>query len=313
MSCDPHAPEHIRPAIVLPGFPKCGSTSLYDWLVTHPAIVGPVTKEPQFFTEIDYQCKRDEIGLPTYRRDGIEAYGALWPDAQVGSLRLDATPFYVFYPTARAVLHEDEVAPLSVIVVRQPSARVHSLYRALQSRAGRLSKHVDFAEFVARVRRGDSDLVADDIQVRDCIVHSDYRRWIEPWREAAGPDRVLVYTTERLRDDPHEVLAEIASALGIDPTGFALELSASNVTESARSTTLARLRRMAGRRRLLRNDAVKRVAKRLYEQVNLSDRRRPTTPAERNAMASIDDELRDSISWLSSELGLDTSAWLAET
>lgn len=301
-----------RPELVLPGFPKCGSTTLYDWLTTHPHVVGARVKEPHFFHELDRSYKRREAGLPTVHVEGLESYASLW-DASPTSIRIDGTPFYAFYPTARAALTDDSVGtiPLAVMIVRRPGDRVLSLYRALQNRAGRLGHDVGFDDFVARVRSADPELVEHDLQVRDCIAHSDYRRWIEPWIAAAGPDRVIVTTLDQLRDEPAAILGRIAASLDIDPGGFADTLPAANVTASVRSVRIARLRRVVGRQRWIgRLGPLRSTLRRGYERINLTSALPELTPAELAALEEIDDELAPSTTWLRDELGLPVAPWL---
>ena len=48
------------PNIYFGGFPKCGSTQLYDLLVTHPLLQGPLVKEPHWWAKgIHYIVEKD--------------------------------------------------------------------------------------------------------------------------------------------------------------------------------------------------------------------------------------------------------------
>ena len=50
----------MYPDIFIAGAPKCGTTTLYDWLAQHPAVFAPDTKEPHhFFNPYGPKMERD--------------------------------------------------------------------------------------------------------------------------------------------------------------------------------------------------------------------------------------------------------------
>ncbi len=49
--CNLVGPLHVLPNFMIIGFPKCGTTSLYDYLTQHPQIVPPLGKEIDFLID----------------------------------------------------------------------------------------------------------------------------------------------------------------------------------------------------------------------------------------------------------------------
>lgn len=69
------------PDFLIIGSAKCGTTSLYNTLLRHDDIIGPVDKELQFFSSKKFDS-------------GIEYYKSLFPEKQSHQLLCEASPQY---------------------------------------------------------------------------------------------------------------------------------------------------------------------------------------------------------------------------
>ena len=103
---------------VLIGVPKSGSTTLADWLQSHPGVAMARIKEPNFYaTELDPQTFSEEFlrvspdagldywaqsdPLPQRHQAFVrrpEDYARLWSHAQPGQLRIEASTSYFWSP-----------------------------------------------------------------------------------------------------------------------------------------------------------------------------------------------------------------------
>ena len=54
-----------KPSFMVIGGPKCGSTSLFEYLEAHPQVHSPAQKELCFFSEFKRHLRRYQPGLPT--------------------------------------------------------------------------------------------------------------------------------------------------------------------------------------------------------------------------------------------------------
>ena len=87
--------------LIIGGTTKAATTSLFNYLGTHPAICASSVKETRFFLDGDYP-------LPSkYRAEaGLERYGEFFRSCHADQWRLDATPDYLYSPGTPGRLRE---------------------------------------------------------------------------------------------------------------------------------------------------------------------------------------------------------------
>jgi hypothetical protein len=112
------APFRVLPSFVIPGAPKCGTSTLYDWLVAHPRVRRGMRKEPTNFVHYPGSRFRSAMNYP------FAAEKLLTGDFIVG----DGSVEYFAHPEApvnvRAVIPEAKL----VFLFRDPVARAWSDY-----------------------------------------------------------------------------------------------------------------------------------------------------------------------------------------
>lgn len=112
------------PSLVIPGFPKCGTTSLYDSLSVHSAIQMSCEKEPAFFDKgrnFDNEYKM----LPEPRKRYINLFrnGDTKPRAKYFG---DATPCAVFPNVACRIRATSGRDVKLIMCLRDPVERAYS-------------------------------------------------------------------------------------------------------------------------------------------------------------------------------------------
>ena len=115
---------HVLPDFYIIGFPKCGTTSLYEYLVQHPKIKPPIGKEIDFFGE--------------YYSRGINWYKACFPLKSLGCilkknhneefLTGEATPRYIDNPNAPLRIKKVTPNAKFIVLLRNPIDRAYSNY-----------------------------------------------------------------------------------------------------------------------------------------------------------------------------------------
>jgi hypothetical protein len=182
--------RHRLPDFLIIGAMKAGTTSLYHYLRPHPEVFMPKIKELDFFAE-QGNWKR---GFGWYARQfqdaGLEARA-------VG----EASTVYTKYPHYPGVA-ERIAANLPdvrlIYVVRNPIERIRSHYQhrvAVGAEKDPLGK-----------------------AVLNNPIYLDYSRYalqLEQYRPHIPPDRLLVITSESLRDDRLATIRGIYSFLGV--------------------------------------------------------------------------------------------------
>ena len=102
------------PDFIVIGAMKAGTTSLFNWLGTHPEVSLPRTKEPNFFSD-DSRWSR-----------GVDEYARLFEECGTATLTAEASVAYT-HPRKNSVA----AARISAVV---PSAKLVFLHAGLRLR-----------------------------------------------------------------------------------------------------------------------------------------------------------------------------------
>lgn len=113
-----------RPALVIIGAQKAGTTSLFSYLVQHPQVVPPSGKEIHFF-DIAYGEGTDWY-LSHFPEDA--ALKAAEDATGLRHITIESTPYYLFHPAVPERLHRFAPDTRIVIMLRDPVARAVSHY-----------------------------------------------------------------------------------------------------------------------------------------------------------------------------------------
>ena len=202
----------MLPNFIVAGFPKCGTTSLYYYLMEHPEIFVPEQKELHFFTsEILSRdtAGKDDDALKDFFVTSQEAYESLYKTAAEDKLRGDFSPSYGNYPSIIPSIKDTLGSDTKIIfMLRDPVKRAYSNYLHLV-REGR--ETLPFYE----------GLLAEDKRRTEGYSDFWYYRWnseyadkIMAYQEVFPDLKVIVF--EEFIKDPKEGVKEIYRFLGVD-------------------------------------------------------------------------------------------------
>ena len=214
------------PDFLIAGVPKAGTTALHAALVRHPGLFLPSVKEPKFFLSDgpppatggpgDVQTYQEHV----WRRADYEA---LFDPAPRGTLRGEATPFYLYDHGAHDRIAELVPDARLILLLRDPVDRAHSNWTHLWN-AG-LEPEPDF--------------------LRACLAEPERRAagWAAFWHYvslgrygeqlrhlfAVFPrEQVLLLRYRDLKDAPAATLDRVSAFLGVG-TGVVSEVPRENV------------------------------------------------------------------------------------
>ena len=208
----------MRPTFFIIGANKCGTSSLYRYLVGHPCVLPCAEKEPNFFGRHD----------PTYIAHHIDEYFALFPtviDTGPVTLAWEASEeagrgkhttlnverragrSYItgeatastFHDVSPALLHRYLPDTRLIVVVRDPVERAYSHHRMYQRfYAAGYDEEGPVSDF-------DTDITAElDAHRRGAptryLAPGFYVDLLEAWEDVYGRDRILVLTIDDLAD-----------------------------------------------------------------------------------------------------------------
>ncbi|MBS0430975.1 MAG: sulfotransferase domain-containing protein [Proteobacteria bacterium] len=207
------------PNLFLVGAPKCGTTSLYEYLRRHPQIFFPVgddstyslVKEPQHF------CADLEIGPRCAIHDRSD-YLNLYRDAGESRWLGDASTYYLFSPTASAAIRQFNPDARILIMLRPPFEMMRSYHSELL-RWG-LEDIIDFHEAVsAWTDRSEGRRLPKDLTVAKCLDYIAIGRFapqIERYLDTFGRDAVKIVLLEDLSAHPVQTWRGILEFLDTD-------------------------------------------------------------------------------------------------
>nr|BFE71395.1 hypothetical protein GCM10020092_046960 [Actinoplanes digitatis] len=199
------APREEGPPMALPDFliagvPKAGTTALHAALVRHPGLFLPTVKEPKFFLTDgppprtggpgDVQTYQEHV----WRRDDYEA---LFAPAPAGTLRGEATPFYLYDHGAHDRIHALVPSAKLILLLRDPVDRAHSNWTHLWN-AG-LEPEADFLTACGAEQRRRADGWADFWHY---ISLGLYGRQVQHLYKVFPREQVLLLRYRELKDAP---------------------------------------------------------------------------------------------------------------
>ncbi len=192
--------------LIVAGVSKCGSTSLFSYLASHPDVCGSSVKETQFFMPLKFGKEL----LP------ISEYENYFSKCANEKFRLDATPYYLFgrKKIAEAIREVSPDAKI-IFIFREPAARSFSWYQHAQYHlmAPAETSFLDFiSEGEKRIRENENSW---DNYTRS-LQEGFYFESLQDWFNIFTNENIKIVFFENLKNNPRNVLHEICEWLNID-------------------------------------------------------------------------------------------------
>ena len=305
-----------KPNFFIVGAPKCGTTSLHEYLQHHPDVYMPYYKEPHFFgSDLDGSRFRQFRGRP-------EKYLKLFRDVR-GEKRIgESSPWYLASEQAAREIHSYDPQAKIIIMLRNPVDMMYSMWS--QFRYSGNEQIEDFEEALAaenerrngkRIRRA-----------AHCVTGLYYRRMtrfaeqVGRYYDVFGKDQVMVIIFDDFRADTPGVYRAVLDFLGLD-TSVKVDFGVRNPNKEVRLAWLQkliistgfslmllkdRLTYLATTSRLMPYSYRTRAVEGVISAYTRYERRSPLLPSTRQRLA---DESADEIDALSALLNRDLSHW----
>ncbi len=205
------------PDFLVVGAAKSGTSSLHNYLASHPDIVLPISKETWFWHQNRNPNRAiynywDESRIPQSLEEYLELFAKAQPDQMVG----EVCPSYLYYHEltidSLKSLHPKWRDTKILIILRNPTDRILSEYRFV--RQNQLDPEALPLELAlqAEDRRKYDDQLLLDLHYRGL---SQYCSQVKAYQNAFPNIFVCLY--DDLRADAGSLLKEIFIFLGVDP------------------------------------------------------------------------------------------------
>ena len=202
----------MLPNLLIAGAPRCGTTSLFHYLQSHPEISFPKLKEPRYFSS--YQLSLPQGGPGDQSVDqklitDFQDYERLYDRLHNTYVGDGSTTYLYHYQDSIPEIKRRLGQPHIILVLRQPVQRAYSAYYNLV-RDGRETETFGKAIALENAR------IAEGY---DMMWHltavSMYADGVEAFLEAFSNVEVILY--DDLPEDPLPILNGISRFLGVSP------------------------------------------------------------------------------------------------
>jgi Sulfotransferase domain len=225
-----------RPDFVIAGAPKCGTTSLWNYLRAHPAVFMPENKEPNYF------CS----DLPSALRVcSLAEYEALFSAAPPHALTGEASVFYLYSRVAIGQLIGHNANARIIVMLRNPIEAARSMH------AFRWNNHLeDVGDFERAWRLQELRLGGRHLPPRwpyplllQYGAQNSYAPQVRRLLAQVPRKQCLFLLFEEFFADPSRQFARVLEFLGLPPDPARTAFPVVNQTVGVRSLRLDRLLR----------------------------------------------------------------------
>lgn len=238
-----------RPDFFIPGAPKSGTSSMYEYLRQHPEIYFPSLKEPRYFaTDQDSGFARDGAFFVRTEEEYLALYRGVRAERRIG----DAS---VQYLSSRAA--PDRIRAFSpdarfIVMLRDPVEMAHALHGQRLAGGGEDIEDFEAALEAEEERRQGRRLPRVPFHIHGLLYRevARYGEQLERWFGVFPRDRFLIILFEEFLADIPATYRQTLEFLDVDPTFRPETFDVVNPARRARSTALQNLLRSPTKHRL---------------------------------------------------------------
>ena len=181
------------------GTQKGGTTSLHQWLNTHPQVFLPTCKEVHYF---DLQAKQ-----------AATWYAKHFQDARPEQLCGEITPFYLFHPDVPARIHAVVPEVRMIVLLRDPVERALSqVFHARKRGFEKLKLEEALEAESSRLQSGDPE----SLQKHSYVSRSRYLDQLNRYETLFPKHQLLILQSEQLFSNPKSIWKKILGFLELE-------------------------------------------------------------------------------------------------
>jgi hypothetical protein len=213
------------PDFLIIGAQRSGTTSLYHYLVAHPAIAPAVPSKGVHYFDTEFHHT-----LRWYKAHFATVLTATYTRARWNArlVRGEASPYYVFHPDVPRRVAAALPNVKLVILVRDPIERAYSHHAQEVARGFEQLPFEEALEMEAERLRGEHERILADPgytsfahQHHSYLARGLYIEQIARWQRFFGREQFYIAAYERFASQPAAVLDEVYDFLGVEPRPLA--------------------------------------------------------------------------------------------
>jgi hypothetical protein len=214
----------MTPEFLVIGGQRCGTTSLYRTLRSHPAVLPPVLHKGVHYFDTSYPA-----GMSWYRAhfplrataDRVERRTGMRP------VTFESSPYYMFHPLAAERIARDLPGVKVIVLLRDPveraySAHAHELARGFETERFERALALEESRLAGEVERiaADPRYTSHSHQHHAYLQRGRYAEHLERLASVFGRERMHVVDSHRFFADPEPVYDAVLGFLGLEHTGY---------------------------------------------------------------------------------------------
>lgn len=192
------------PNLIIAGPPKTGTTSLFDWLETHPEVCGASLKETYYF----YEHSGVESSFPNFSKDGWEGYEKYFKACKGEPVLMEASPGYIYSKLASEKLNTLPNLK-TIILFRNAADRMFSEYQFNRYKTKKFSG--SFAEYL-----GFNGTDFHGEKFTECNLSP----YVSMWLEYIPKENFRILSFNEMKNDPLCLMKKLCDFLEIDSSFY---------------------------------------------------------------------------------------------
>lgn len=215
------APLRMLPGFLIVGAQRCGTTSMYRALSTHPGVRKAVLHKGVHYFDMNY-----DRGIGWYRAHFPLAVTARGWTSSGAALTFESSPYYLFHPLAAERIAADLPGVKLIVLVRDPVERAYSAYAHELARGFEIESFERAIELEAERLDGEADRVAAEPgylshshQHHGYRARGEYAEQLGRLERLFGRDRIHVVDSGDFFAKPEPVYDAVLDFLGLAGCG----------------------------------------------------------------------------------------------
>ena len=212
------SPIRVNPDFFIIGVAKCGTTSLYDYLIQHPQIISAAQKEILFFDELHY------MGILWYKSYFFTYIKKYFKKILKNTdlITGEANPNYIFHPLAPKRIFDKYPNNKFIIILRNPVDRAYSDYNMKIKMNMESLSFEDALKAEKRRLEGEKEKILTEEKyfsynqtAYSYLNRGIYIDQIKIWMNLFPKEQFLILRTEDLESNPNTVLKQTFEFLNL--------------------------------------------------------------------------------------------------
>ena len=207
----------MLPAFLIVGGKRCGSTSLYEYVIRHPAVLPSRAKKGTHYFDVNFVR-----GIGWYRSK-FPTQGRLRRDRGERRITGEASPYYMFHPLAPARIAATLPDVRLIAALRDPVERLWSHYRYSVARGFETLPIMEALDREPERLTGEIERIEADPAYQSSshrhhtyLSRGHYADQVTTLQALVGPERLLVLQSEALFAAPEQALRRVFRFLDVD-------------------------------------------------------------------------------------------------